>query len=240
MICDTKKLADLRLKLALNQEALAGKAKLHVRTIQRAEAGKKVGAQTVQEIATALGVTPAQIIAATPHEPTPSDPADVEPVPDGLISIDLRPQGNATELLAMLADCDDCKMECTNQLSDQQFSALQAFCELIGPVLPQICPAGGYSSSFPDDANEATRLVARITFQRSLDTKISELGTAGLVLRAATYITWMIRPLWDDEENCWYTKSGFRPEAVKIGVLAISHQDAKPPTLRVKINDAPF
>ena len=62
MICDIEKLLTLRKNAALNQEALAGAAKLSVRTIQRAEKGDPIDLQSVREIANALNVEPKDFV----------------------------------------------------------------------------------------------------------------------------------------------------------------------------------
>ena len=58
MTPNSKALIELRTKHAMNQEDLAGRAKISVRTIQRAESGSPIDLQTAQQIATALGVMP--------------------------------------------------------------------------------------------------------------------------------------------------------------------------------------
>jgi len=62
LICDINKLLTLRKNAALNQEALAGAAKLSVRTIQRAEKGDPIDLQSVREIANALNVEPKDLV----------------------------------------------------------------------------------------------------------------------------------------------------------------------------------
>lgn len=56
MKLDSLKIKTQREQKALTQEALAGKARLSVRTIQRAESGEKISKQNILEIAQALGI----------------------------------------------------------------------------------------------------------------------------------------------------------------------------------------
>lgn len=74
MILDGNKIYGLRDKQALTQGALAQAAGLGLRTIEKAEAGEKVGFGTVGLIAKALGVTAADLRPETPgHQPAVND-----------------------------------------------------------------------------------------------------------------------------------------------------------------------
>src|SRR3990167_8988653 len=85
-----EKIVELRNKVAMNQAALAGAAKVSVRTGQRAEAGEPIELHTSQHIATALGVLASAILLAeTVEGPEPGDEASS--APDGNMSVALRP-----------------------------------------------------------------------------------------------------------------------------------------------------
>lgn len=68
MFIDPVKMKSARERRALTQEALAHQARVNVRTVQRAESGQPVHAETVAELAAVLGVPPAGIIKPGPQK----------------------------------------------------------------------------------------------------------------------------------------------------------------------------
>lgn len=89
----------------MNQEDLAGRAKVSVRTIQRAEAGKSIDLQTAQQIATVLGVTPD--VLRVDEDPEMAEP----PSEMDLARIALRPIRSARALLDVTRGCDECTLD---------------------------------------------------------------------------------------------------------------------------------
>lgn len=66
MYVDQAKMKAARDRRALTQEALANQARVNVRTVQRAERGQPIHAETLAEIAAVLGVPPAGLLRAAP------------------------------------------------------------------------------------------------------------------------------------------------------------------------------
>jgi transcriptional regulator with XRE-family HTH domain len=234
-----EKILELRNKNAMNQEALAGRAKVSVRTVQRAESGKAIGLQTVQEIASALGVTPSEIIAEDPL----AERIESERTYDGeTIQIGLRPQTSARALLDLLGDCRDCKLGHHVDLTVDTADAVTDFCEAIRPALPELCPGFPGPPNYGDDAgnDEATRLIQRIRLEATLNNAIKRLGEIDLQVYAGPYVNYMQVARWDPEEGCWATRVNQRPEAVKIAVLRIASQGQRHLTIRIECDPLPF
>ncbi len=68
MFIDPKKMKSARERRALTQEALAHQARVNVRTVQRAEGGLPVHAETVAELAAVLGLPPSGLICPGPSK----------------------------------------------------------------------------------------------------------------------------------------------------------------------------
>lgn len=78
MHIDPVKMKAARDRRALTQEALAHQARVNVRTIQRAESGLPVHAETVAEIAAVLGLPPIGLIRPGPIKEAEVQAGDVE------------------------------------------------------------------------------------------------------------------------------------------------------------------
>ena len=66
MYIDPRKMKSARERRALTQESLAYQARVNVRTIQRAETGLPIRAETLAEIAAVLGMPPAGLLGIAP------------------------------------------------------------------------------------------------------------------------------------------------------------------------------
>jgi transcriptional regulator with XRE-family HTH domain len=233
MGCDREKLTSLRTNRALTQEALAGKAKMDVRTIQRAEAGKPIGLQTIQEIASALGVAPSEIMV---EERTP-----VEDTYDGeTVAVVLKPQPSARWLLGTLSDCHDCKLSCSADLIVDMVEPAKEFCNVIRPMLPELWPTSTddwFSSRVRD---EASRLADRIDLQAKLNDVMFALRNVGLEVFAGTYVDYKQIPSWDAEEGCFSVRTTQKPEPVKIALVQIAEVQERSIQMRVKCDLLPF
>lgn len=243
MKCDQAKILDLRRKGALTQEALAGKSKLDVRTIQRAESGDAIALQSIQEIATALNVTPSEIIVADPLE----ERIEAESTYDGeTMQVVLRPQASARNLLDLLSDCNDGKLGYEVDLTDETGRAVVQFCEAIDPVMPELCPGfpkSPYVDPFSDDTeaqSEAKRIVTRISREAALNGAMAELWRLGLNVYAGTYGEYIQIPRWDPDEGCWSTRINQKREFVTIGIVRISLAGQRQVSMRVKCEPWPF
>jgi len=237
MRCNRQKLVQLRTSHALTQEALAGKAKLNVRTIQRAEAGDDIDLQTVQEIASALGVQPREI---ETDQKSDIDPPTERPF-DETMAVILRPQKTGRALLDTLSDCLDCKLSYDIDLNTEMAETVNRFCDAIRPVLPELCPADFYESVMSrKSGNEATRLMERITTAAKLNDAITDLSKIGIGVYAGTYVDLLKVPRWDMDEMAWITSTKQREEPVKIALVQIAAVGLSQTTMRVQVTGVPF
>lgn len=78
MFVDAVKMKSARERRALTQEALAHQARVNVRTVQRAESGLPVHAETVAELAAVLGLPPAGLIRPGPQKEPEVAASDLE------------------------------------------------------------------------------------------------------------------------------------------------------------------
>jgi transcriptional regulator with XRE-family HTH domain len=235
MNCNRGKLVEFRTKQALTQEALAGKAKINVRTVQRAEAGWPIDLQTIQEIASALGVTPSELLAEreNAHDETSSDDAF-----DGeKLAVRLRLQSTARGLLETLADCLDARLNCAADLDARTVEGVTQFCEVVRPVLPELCPEYPFDQA-PRD--EASRLIHRITVGAAINDSMAKLRELGLAVFAGSFVDYQQIPRWDNEENCWATRTNQRLEPLKIALVTIGSSSESHLMVRVRCNPIPF
>jgi transcriptional regulator with XRE-family HTH domain len=240
MKCDGNKVIELRTKNALTQEALAGKSKLNVRTIQRAEAGDTLGLQTVQELASALGVQHSELLTDEPS----SDTADEQAYDGETIAIALRPQPSARTLLDIIYDCRDCRLGHNVDLDADTVEIVKDFCTALRRVLPALCP--GYPDAPAAHVNdtllrsEATVFFERITVEADLNATLAKLRSSGLDVYAGSFVDLQKVPRWDEDYGVWATTNNQRPEAVKIAVIRIGSRGERQLSVRVKCEMIPF
>lgn len=231
-----EKIVELRNKVAMNQAALAGAAKVSVRTVQRAEAGEPIELQTAQQIATALGVQASAILLAeTVEGPEPGDAASS--APDGNMSVALRPATTARALLDAATRCDECRLDHEVDVSGDALQAAIQFCEALEPTLPVLCPEQTDFSGVSD--NPARRMIARLQLEARLNDALLSLKELGIGAYAGTYMDLIKRPRYDMDEGVWYTKTNQPLEAVTLGIIRLGPLGRSQLTARVKV-EMPF
>lgn len=239
MKCDSNKVIELRTKNALTQEALAGKSKLNVRTVQRAEAGDTIGLQTVQELASALGVQHSELLLDEPS----TEHGDEAQTYEG-IAIALRPQPSARTLLDIIYDCRDCRLGHNVDLDAETVEIVKEFCDVLRPILPTLCP--GYPNPPAAQVNdtflrsEATVFFERITVEAELNGTMAKLGSSGLEVYAGSFVDLQTVPRWDEEFGEWLISKNQRAEAVKIAVIRIAARGQRQLSVQVKCEMIPF
>lgn len=233
---DNEKLIELRTKNALTQEALAGKSKLAVRTIQRAEAGGIIGLQTLQEIASALGVQHAELFAEDKSSEQVDDDYDGE-----TIAIALRPQSSARALLDIVCECRDCRLGHTVDFTGEMVEVIKKFCDAIRPISPELCPGYPEFPTYPpEQRNEFARFAERITIEAEINDAMDRLRGSGFDIYAGAYFDYQKVPYYDIDEFAWVTRKNQREEAVKIAVIRIAQAGERQISVRVKCNAVPF
>lgn len=232
MKCDPDKLSELRTKACLTQEALAGRAHLSPRTIQRAEAGELISLNNIQEIASALGITASELLVTET-----SEQADEQVDQDGVrtIAVILRPQSTARALLDAVSDCDDTELRHMVELTSETSEVVIAFLECLSPSLPESCP--GYPGPPEWDtgsSNPAKTIIDRIRREGQINEHLMALHDAGIEVYVGTYVDFKVVPRWDPEEGCWATRSTQREENVKVAVVRLAAAQQRQVVVRVK------
>ena len=233
MIPNSKALVELRIKRAMNQEDLAGRAKVSVRTVQRAEAGKPIDLQTVQQIATALGVTPDAI-----RDTKPTTSGDSSPDEKGLARVVLLRAPNARTLLDVATACDECRLDHEVDVGRDALDAAIDFCEALGPDLPVLCPE--ITSFGGSSENPAKKLTERLRLEAKLSASMDQLRERGIGIFVGSYVDVIQRPRFDIDEAVWSTRTNQKYEDVKFGIVRLGPATDSQLVARVATEELPF
>ena len=234
MTPNSKALIELRTRLAMNQEDLAGRSKVSVRTIQRAEAGSPIDLQTVQQIATALGVKPDAIRMDEKEGNLTPDEKD-------LARVTLLPARSARSLLDVVTACDECRLDHEVDIGPEAIDAAIALCDALGPFLPVLCPEDINFNGSSDDP--AKKLMDRLRLEAKLNVSMEQLRERGIAVFVGSYVDFIQRPRFDIDEGCWSTRinqglDGY--EDVKFGIVRLGPASSLQLVARVKTEPFPF
>lgn len=224
MTCDVEKLSRLRTRLCLTQEALAGRAHVSPRTIQRAEAGEPISLNNVQEIASALGVMASELLVQAPLEDGLVEPDTIDEAKT--IAVTLRPRTTARALLDAIGDCLNTDLQCVADVRDEICPVVIAFLECLKSVLPDFPNDLTAPNADNRSADPAERLIEQIRCETQINQQLKSLREVGIEVYAGAYLDVRSMPTWDDFEGRWAWKTNSTPEDVKVAVvrLAPSHQ----------------
>lgn len=229
-----KALVELRTKQAMNQEDLAGRAKVSVRTIQRAESGSQIGLQTTQQIATALGVMPDAIRITEESHRIDNPTADEK----DLARVTLLPARSARALLDVATACDECRLDHEVDIGPDAIQAAIELCDAFGPYLPVLCPE---VTSFDGSSdNPARKLADRLRLESKLNASMEQLLERGIGVFVGSYVDFIQRPRYDIDEGCWSTRINQKYEDVKIGIVRLGPASSSQLIARVKTEPIPF
>lgn len=216
----------------MNQEDLAGRAKVSVRTIQRAEAGKSIDLQTAQQIATVLGVTPD--VLRVDEDPEMAEP----PSEMDLARIALRPIRSARALLDVTRGCDECTLDHDVDIGTDALDAVVKFCEVLDPYLPVLCPE---IINFDGSSTKSGKvLIERLRLEAGLNASLEQLAMLQIGVFAGTYVDFMQRPRYDLDEGVWSTRRNQACEDVKFGIVRLGPASSQQLVARVKVAPLPF
>lgn len=236
MTPNSKALIDLRTKHAMNQEDLAGRAKVSVRTIQRAEAGSPIDLQTAQQIATALGVMPDAI--RIDDEPDADTEGNLTPDEKDLTRVTLLPARSARSLLDVATACDECRLDHEVDIGPEAIDAAIEFCEALGPFLPVLCPEDINFSGSSDDP--AKNFMDRLRLEAKLNASMEKLRERGIAVFVGAYVDFIQRPRYDIDEGCWSTRINQKYEDVRLGLVRLGPASGLQSIARVKTHPIPF
>ena len=236
MTPNSKALIELRTKFAMNQEDLAGRAKISVRTIQRAEAGSPIDLQTAQQIATALGVMPDAI--RMDDEPQTHTEEDRTLDEKDLARVTLLPARSARSLLDVATACDECRLDHEVDIGPEAIDAAIELCDALGPFLPVLCPEDINFNGSSDDP--AKRLMDRLRLEAKINASLEKLRERDIAVFVGAYVDFIQRPCFDIDEGCWSTRINQKYEDVKFGIVRLGPASSLQLIARVKTNPIPF
>lgn len=112
MYIDPQKMRSARERRALTQESLAYQARVNVRTVQRAESGLPVRAETLAELAAVLGMPPAGLLRPAPtKEPEVAEAEEI--VLDGEVHTSLKRVTSGEQVVRALERAVMSALECS-------------------------------------------------------------------------------------------------------------------------------
>lgn len=232
MTPNSKALIELRTKRAMNQEDLAGRAKVSVRTIQRAEAGNQIDLQTAQQIATALGVVPEAIHIDGELQ------KDQGPDEKDLTRVSLLPARSARSILDVATACDECRLDHEVDIGPEAIDAAIELCDALGPFLPVLCPEEMNFNGSSDDP--AKKLKDRIRLEAKLNASMEQLRERGIAVFVGSYVDFIQRPRYDIDEGCWSVRINQKYEDVRFGIVRLGPASSLQLIARVKTEPIPF
>lgn len=227
-------LIELRTKQAMNQEDLAGRAKISVRTIQRAEAGNSIDLQTAQQIATVLGVMPDAIRL----DEAPKGEEEVISEDLSITRVTLLAAKTARSVLEVVTACDECRLDHQVDVGAEAINAAIDLCDALGPFLPILCPEDLNFTGASDDPAE--KLKVRLRLEAKLNASIKQLNECGIAVFCGSYVDHIQRPRFDIDEGCWSIRLNQKYEDVKFGIVRLGPANSPQLIARVKTEAIPF
>ncbi|MBY6218721.1 helix-turn-helix domain-containing protein [Qipengyuania aquimaris] len=176
MLIDPVKMKSARERCALTQEALAHQARVNVRTVQRAESGQPVHAETVAELAAVLGVPAAQIITHGPQKEAEVLETEAEEGPTQVVKrID-----RAETVISTLERSVMAVLACTAEPNKETMPALRELIQCLEPLIGD-----------PWDVENSTplrfeSLLDRLEAVSRLNSALADIEKLGMALFMAT------------------------------------------------------
>lgn len=223
MKCDTVKLKAARDQHAMTQEVLAARAKVDVRTVQRAESGAPLRQETIADLAAVLGIPLNGLIAPGNSETTAT--AVKAFFGPGLV---LKRSVTGREVIELLETTALGKLECDADPTEAVMDTLRIAIRLIEGMLPQPWNEEGQAGplTFPS-------LVDRLEAIAKVTATLTQLESQGLALFCGSSWERAVMPRWSEEGL--YTRTGQRAESVRATRLLIA-QIADRTTVQRKTN----
>lgn len=195
-----KFIKELRTNLTWSQDQLAKNCNLNLRTIQRAENGQSISIESAAGIASALGVRFQQLAADdTPLEDT--------------YHVVLHRTTSGRQIVEGLFKAHKHVLEYDIDPTPDMAEVLASFIEKLERLNP-----------YPDNPHDSfgNDLSTRIRFTADITGKMAELATLGMGVFYGEYTVQELRPRYDMEEGCWYTRANQAPELLTAAVVLVS------------------
>ena len=232
MHIDGEKLRRFREEAGMTQEKLAAMSRVNERTIQRAEAGSTLSAESVAQIAAALGKQPRDF--RRTEAPNSLEVAgDEGDEPNRVV---LHRTHSAKDALSLFSSSYAAEIECDVEPDDGNVSLLAAFADVLYRLAPEPTPESGPYDDNAISSDGASPLSRRLKTTAALNKDLAAMSDAGIGLFTGSYIKMVTVPAYSMDEGCWFTDSSMRPEPVRIAVLRIA--DAQRDKIVVWARDA--
>ena len=238
MYIDPTKMKSARERHALTQENLAHKSRVNVRTIQRAESGYPVRAETVQDIAAVLGMPPAGLMRPGPvkEDQVVSDEMADSAGPTHV----LKRVESGEHIVATLERAEMTFLECTAEPNPENMPALT---ELITQLEALIRSPWEEHNLTP---LRFSSLLDRLGAVATLNSALANIERQGMALYMAVSVEYVKVPRRTDEGMYVYTNQ--QPEyatAVRFLISAYSTERVRLPAsvnwpLVIEDDDVPF
>lgn len=205
MRIDVEKMKSLRERQGLTQEALAHRARINVRTVQRAEKGEPLRAETLQDIAAVLGLT----VSAIQSEGPQKEP-EVQEAEDAQNTQVLKRCDGGEVVVSALERATMSHLGCTAEPTEENMPALRAIIQQIEKLM---------LSPFDDDWEALpplrfSSLLDRLETVAALNKALGALEKDGMALYLTTSTKYVKVPYRVDE-GFMATHSSQEPEYIQ-------------------------
>ncbi|MFC3071206.1 helix-turn-helix domain-containing protein [Phenylobacterium soli] len=211
--CDAEKIVSLRKARAMTQEKLALLARVERRTVQRAEAGAAVSAETLADLAAALGVPPDALLAR-------AEPGEDENQQEGWVTA--RPVESGRKLLEDLKAARLASLEYEVEPTRENLSLLKN----VVSDLAQHLPPDPWDEAPIHEPRQFPSVVQQLESIANLNERLRELEAEGLALFMAQHVEAAVMPIYGLDEGHYYTTHGQRPELVRVVRLVLGRASA--------------
>jgi transcriptional regulator with XRE-family HTH domain len=217
MYIDPVKMKSARERRAMTQEALAHQARVNVRTVQRAESGQPVHAETVAEIAAVLGLPPSGIIRPGPaNEPEVTAASEAE---EGQTQV-LKRVDRGEMIVSTLERSVMAVLGCSAEPTSETMPSLRGLIQTLEGLIKDPwgfddCPPLRYRS-----------LLDRLDAVAQLNSSLAEVERHGMALFMGVSSEYVKVPQ-GSEEHVMVTRVGQCPEYVRAVRFMIADYSAE-------------
>lgn len=214
MLVDPLKMKSARDRRALTQEALAHQARINVRTVQRAEAGFAIQAETLAEIAAVLGLPSSGLV-----RPNPAGTGDV---------VEAESDDRQTQILKRVESIEAVVGTLERSLMGVLGCHVEPTAENMPALRKIITNLEGLIRNPWDDSNfpplRFDSLLGRLETVAALSQALVDIERQGLGLYLGVSIEYVKRPRYSDEGMV--THVGQTPEYVRAARFQIAEYTA--------------
>jgi transcriptional regulator with XRE-family HTH domain len=191
MHIDPQKMRSARERRALTQENLAHQARVNVRTIQRAESGLPIRAETLAELAAVLGMPPAGLVAPAPSKEP--EVLDAEGDAEADVHTSLKRVTSAEQVVSALERAVMSVLECTAEPTEATMPVLRKAVTVLESLMRD-----PWCFDEPSPLRFSS-LIDRLESVAALNGALAELEREGLTLFMATSSQYVKVPRGQEE-----------------------------------------